>query len=904
MKNPTLPWALTLLFLQFISCTDNIVVPTIGDGIDVTEVIAYADGDNLSTKTGLVDDASGKKNVVWKAGNAISLFFNSGENGGDKFTTATSGSVAKFTGTISAVSGDLSDTGGKAYFWGLYPYNANASCDGSAITTTLPASQKAYQGDLADDLLVTVGRSENLAIYFKNTCAVIAFTLSQDNISKVTFRGRNNEKVAGEFKSSFGSGNKLTITPTDNAVEAISVTPAESATFIKGKTYYFAILPQNFASGYTLTFTKNDETVASYERTTSFNFAISTFYTMTNKDSGLTFALVSEAVDLGLSVKWATYNLGASSPEGLGNYYAWGETTTKSSFSESNYRFYQNGDDYYISKYSTPNEYGYNMGLPPDYNNVLDPEDDAATVALGSGWRIPTKEEFNELLENCTWTPAEINGVKGYRVKSNVSGYTDKSIFMPSDENSNGDGIYWTSVLACTAHGATSNYPNSAWTFDVMRNDSYGDKYGFIGTFRLRDFGFLVRPVYGTPAKDAVAGISLNATNLTLHKGETSQLIATTLPADAEYDGMEWSATTRWVSVTDDGLITAINEGTGYVYVTVGAISKQCTVTIEASSIPANCHILNTGAEAYIPLTKGNSTTSVGRVNAVEVLWESFSTDTQPSVGDVIAEVEHRGGVFFVKAGSNEGNAVVAAKDINDKILWSWHIWVTNDPVKEATYSNNAGIMMDRNVGSLKRYDGWYDSGLLYQWGRKDPFLSDWTDFYDFMASTITWPTPVLKNEGGTIEYAIQHPTTKICTSSSDHGMSYPYNGDWLLVSDNSLWGESKTIYDPCPSGWKLPKGGPEGVWAVAGFPSGSYGRGSYTSLSGGTSYQATSGYDEGGHGTYWSYLVVNEGDGKYAYALHFSWYWDDDADDYYSSSPSANIDKARLGAVRCIRDQ
>lgn len=254
----------------------------------LVKVTAYVD-DSPMTKTGLVDKEGGGKSVVWKPGNAISLFFVSGNTGGNKFTTSTNGPKAEFLGTISAVSGDLSGVGGQAYFWGLYPYNITASCDGSFITTSLSSSQKAYKGDVADDLLVTVGRSETLAIHFKNTCAVIGFTLSQENIKKVVFTGNNSESVAGEFQISFNNDGSIDDNPTTNAVGGITITPAESSTFETGVTYYFATLPGTFSKGYSITFTRKDGGEATYKRTTSFTFKASTFYTMTNKDSGLTF---------------------------------------------------------------------------------------------------------------------------------------------------------------------------------------------------------------------------------------------------------------------------------------------------------------------------------------------------------------------------------------------------------------------------------------------------------------------------------------------------------------------------------------------------------------------------------------------------------------------------------------
>ena len=211
---------------------------------DLLTITAYSDN-ATQTKTSLVDNGNGGRAVEWKTGNSISLFFNQGTNGGDKFTTATNGPIAEFSGKISAVSGSLSGVGGKAYFWGVYPYNALNACDGTTITTSLSASQKAYAGDVADNLLVTVGRSENLSIYFKNTCAVIGFKLSQENIKKVVFSGRANESVAGEFSVSFDSGNNLVVEPTANAVTSISITPAESTTFATGTTYYFATLGQH-----------------------------------------------------------------------------------------------------------------------------------------------------------------------------------------------------------------------------------------------------------------------------------------------------------------------------------------------------------------------------------------------------------------------------------------------------------------------------------------------------------------------------------------------------------------------------------------------------------------------------------------------------------------------------------
>lgn len=133
-----------------------------------------------------------------------------------------------------------------------------------------------------------------------------------------------------------------------------------------------------------------------------------------------------EYVDLGLSVKWATCNVGASKSEDYGGYYAWGETATKSDYVWNTYR-YRNGVTGPFTKYNSERGKG-----TVDHKTVLEPDDDVAHVRWGGDWRIPTKDELEELLNNCTWTWTTLNGVNGYQVTSNKPGYTDRTIFLPA----------------------------------------------------------------------------------------------------------------------------------------------------------------------------------------------------------------------------------------------------------------------------------------------------------------------------------------------------------------------------------------------------------------------------------------------------------------------------------------
>ena len=158
-----------------------------------------------------------------------------------------------------------------------------------------------------------------------------------------------------------------------------------------------------------------------------------------NEDNG------HECVDLGLSVKWATMNVGANAPEEYGDYFAWGETEPKDYYDWDTYKWC-NGSLRTLTKYCTDSNYG-----TVDNKTTLELADDAAHANWGGTWRMPTFDEIKELLSNCTWEWTTQNGVNGYK----VTGPSGNSIFMPaagtrwSDgiDNENSFGGYWSSSL-------------------------------------------------------------------------------------------------------------------------------------------------------------------------------------------------------------------------------------------------------------------------------------------------------------------------------------------------------------------------------------------------------------------------------------------------------------------------
>ncbi len=184
-----------------------------------------------------------------------------------------------------------------------------------------------------------------------------------------------------------------------------------------------------------------------------------------------------EAVDLGLSVKWASCNLGAKKPEDAGNYYAFGETSPKSDYSWSTYTICKKED--------------CRTSSDPIYLEIAGTKFDAAHINWGGTWRTPTKDQFDELMERCTWTKTTKNGVIGYEVK----GRNGNTIFLPSvsayvgnklfeyDDTDKIEGCYWSSTI-CTSR----SYESTAYFVELGRKIVDWDVWD-------RCYGLTIRPV-------------------------------------------------------------------------------------------------------------------------------------------------------------------------------------------------------------------------------------------------------------------------------------------------------------------------------------------------------------------------------------------------------------------------
>ncbi len=221
-----------------------------------------------------------------------------------------------------------------------------------------------------------------------------------------------------------------------------------------------------------------------------------------------------QAVDLGLpsGIKWASCNVGATTPEGYGDYFAWGETAQKDDYSWTTYK-YANGADNKLTKYCNDTNYGNDSFV--DNKTVLEPADDAATANWGKEWRMPTDAEWKELQENCTWALTTQNGISGLLVASKTN---SNAIFLPaagSRDDKNLDfagsrGYYWSSSL----YDAD---PYDAWLVNF-------DSKGVDGDYDFRYYGQSVRPVQekktGTGLDDTAAEVVATDARKVLRNGQ------------------------------------------------------------------------------------------------------------------------------------------------------------------------------------------------------------------------------------------------------------------------------------------------------------------------------------------------------------------------------------------------
>ena len=451
------------------------------------------------TRTSL--DAEG--NVLWKQGDQVSIFAGSTINEQYQVTDASDGKTAASLNKVSDpgfVAGTDID-----HNIAFYPYvsiAAIAKSAGSYVISdiTIPATQTYAEGSFGNGafpMAAVTGSTGDMNLKFKNVLGGLKLQLKGTaSIASISITGNNNEILCGAAEVTVANGSNPSINLTDASAKTVTL-DCGAGVALNSETatpFIIALPPITMTGGFTVIVTDTEGKQMEIKTTKPQTISRSSLLKMpaVNYEWMASSSVPTpEAVDLGLSVKWASCNLGASKPTEYGGYYQWAgtedvsDTSIKLDWSNCPYH---TGSSYSSgwTKYNTKSSYG-----TVDNKTVLEAKDDVAHVKLGGKWRMPTDAEWTELINtsNCSWTWTTINGVNGYKVQSKKSGYTDNWIFLPAAGYRYGTGLgdvgsrgyFWSSSLGTYA-------PRSAWyvffnSDDVFRNYLY------------RYYGRSVRPV-------------------------------------------------------------------------------------------------------------------------------------------------------------------------------------------------------------------------------------------------------------------------------------------------------------------------------------------------------------------------------------------------------------------------
>ena len=347
------------------------------------------------------DESDGS--VWWTPGDALSLFYGGGSAGGSKFTS-TATEVCKsadFTGTIGVITGGgegttIDDT----FFWALYPYQPDASCDGSSVTMTLPNVQTAVPGTFATNLFPTLAHGQGLVFKFYNICGGMMFSVTKQGVKKVTLKSNNGELIAGRAKVGLNTASELPEVKEiiDGSDQIVLKAPA-GETFEVGKYYYVVMFPTTFTGGFTVKLETTTEE-AMVVRSSKITAKRSIFGKITDIDATATYSTKASSKKYLKFTSEGTTKLSLQT-EYEGFYYSYdkqtwtnwnGESITFSSTSP----LYLCGDNPYDTEKGSLGQFqaeGDLFGISGDIMSLVNSEEDVLEVY---------KSQFASLFKGCT----------------------------------------------------------------------------------------------------------------------------------------------------------------------------------------------------------------------------------------------------------------------------------------------------------------------------------------------------------------------------------------------------------------------------------------------------------------------------------------------------------------------
>ena len=459
--------ALTLA-LGLTSCQNELAELTPSGGERIT--LSVTQDDAAGTRTYLNDD----KKVVWSTGDALSLFDTKNINQVFELTKGAGNTTGEFGGTVSVDS--------RKEYYAVYPYSEGYTISSGTVTgVTLPAEQTAVANGFDKSAAIMTGYTtdaKNLA--FKQLCAFVQIT-TESATKKIVFKTNGTESLAGTLDVAINEEGIGSATVTSGGTGTVTLVPEGTATTIAAGTYLIAVLPGTLEQGFTMECVGTDgiELTRSYNGSTSVlsRAAVINMGTASVANGWTSIDRAANgyaSVDLGITIDgkkllFATCNVGASSPEEYGDYFAWGAT-------EPYYTGYtMSGTSVTAPVWKDGMSDGYAQANAPFYSgsayttyttagDVLAAEHDAARANMGGDWRMPTTEEMQALYDNTTstWTANYNNtGIAG-RIFTGKGDYANSSLFLPAaggfggasyDYGSSSYGRYWSSTLNSSALG-------------------------------------------------------------------------------------------------------------------------------------------------------------------------------------------------------------------------------------------------------------------------------------------------------------------------------------------------------------------------------------------------------------------------------------------------------------------
>lgn len=271
-------------------------------------------------------------------------------------------------------------------------------------------------------------------------------------------------------------------------------------------------------------------------------------------------------------------------------------------------------------------------------------------------------------------------------------------------------------------------------------------------------------------------------------------------------------STSKEVDFSKPGKLLQLGNIKDYLHTYVHTPATWTASAVDWTASPANSYIVyaaDAGKAFKIKAVKGNGDIGIGLIASVDIVWETYNNATSVTAKTIVEKVDYSGDnqyVFFKLPNTfHAGNALIAAKNAAGDILWSWHIWAPETAITTITDATVFGdkAIMDRNLGALAAASASGPAtvesyGMFYQWGRKDPFPGMDAVLHDGKAAVAGTSMSVVEGTY-TIDEAIKNPT-KFARSADEK--------DWVTVDggqSNELWNSTKTIFDPCPSGYIVP---------------------------------------------------------------------------------------------------